>query len=161
MLDLEHAHLPIASLDRLPEPFERAIGLAQDQCVIDRRSIVANLNIDIIHAIVRLKQVAVIGLDESDLHPNAFPGNSDHASFVFAGIPAVKLMVGFPGEMGVLLENFRKSSYHTPSDDPQQPVNLETIAKFEEVARALLLDVANNPRRPEWKSSGLYKRYAK
>jgi hypothetical protein len=34
---------------------------------VDLRAIVANLNIDIIHAIVTLKAVAVIGLDESDL----------------------------------------------------------------------------------------------
>lgn len=63
--------------------------------------------------------------------------------------------------MGVLLENFRKSPYHTPFDDPQQPVDLQTIATFEEVARALLLDVADHPRRPDWKSGSLYKRYAK
>lgn len=50
-------------------------------------------------------------------------------------------MVGFPGEMRALLENFRQSPYHTPFDDAKQPVNLETIAKFEEVAMALLLDV--------------------
>ena len=43
----------------------------------------------------------------------------------------------------------------------QQPVNLETLAKFESVARAMLLDIANNPRRPEWKTSSFYKRYAK
>jgi hypothetical protein len=69
-------------------------------------------------------------------------------------------MVGFPGEMAALLEKFRQSPFHTPFDDPQQPVNLETIAKFEEVARTLLLDVANSPRRPEWKSNSFYKRYA-
>ena len=129
-----------------------------------------------------LKAVAVIGLDESDLgdaarraadsqnilaeaetqlHPNAFTANSDHANFVFAGIPAVKLMVGFPGESAALLQAFRLSPYHTPFDDSRQPVNLETIAKFEEVARALLLDVANSARRPEWKPDSFYKRYAR
>lgn len=148
---------------------------------VDPKSIVANLNIDIIHAIVPLKEVRVVGLDESDLgdsarraaasqnvpaaetplQPNAFVSTSDQASFVFAGIPSVKLMVGFPGELGAVLEKFRQSPYHTPFDDPQQPVNLDTIAKFEEVALALLLDVANNPRRPEWKSGSLFKRYAK
>jgi hypothetical protein len=149
---------------------------------VDPKAIVANLNIDIIHAIVPLKEVAVIGLEESDLgdaarraaasqdvpaeaetelHPNEFTGISDHANFVFAGIPAVALKVGFPGELGALLQAFRQSPYHTPFDDPQQPVNMETIAKFEEVARALLVDVASNPRRPEWKPGSFYKRYAK
>jgi len=32
---------------------------------------------------------------------------------------------------------------------------------FEDFARALLLDVANTPRRPDWKAGSLYKRYAK
>jgi hypothetical protein len=48
---------------------------------------------------------------------------------------------------------------HTPFDDTQQPINFETIATYEEIARALLLDVANNPRRPQWKSSSFYNRY--
>lgn len=69
-------------------------------------------------------------------------------------------MVRFPGEMSALLDGLRKSPYHTPFDDPRQTVTFETIAKFEEVARALLLDIANDPRRPEWKSSSLFKRYA-
>lgn len=91
----------------------------------------------------------------------SFSRTSDTASFAFAGIPAVMLKVGFPGEMRAVLERYRKSPYHTPSDDLQQPVNLETLATFASVARALLLDVANNPRRPEWKSSSFFKRYAK
>ena len=130
---------------------------------------------------IRLETVAAIGLDESnlgdaarraarsqgiqavadtDLHPNAFTSNSDHASFVFAGIPAVKLMVGFPCASGSLLEAFRRSPYHTPFDDAKQPINLETIAKFEEVAMALLMDIADGPR-PEWKPGSFYKRYMK
>jgi Peptidase family M28 len=126
--------------------------------------------------------VAVIGLDESDLgdaarraaatqdipgeaeielHPaSAFIGTSDQANFVFAGIPAVALKVGFPGESAALLQAYRQSPYHTPFDDLRQPVNLETFAKFEEVKQALLPDVANNPSRPQWKSSSFYKRYA-
>lgn len=63
--------------------------------------------------------------------------------------------------MGAVLDSYRKSPYHTPSDDVQQPVNLETLAKFESVARAMLLDIASNPRRPEWKCGSLYNRYAK
>jgi hypothetical protein len=58
------------------------------------------------------------------------------------------------------LQAYRQSPYHTPFDDLRQPVNLETFAKFEEVTQALLLDVANNPSRPQWKSSSFYKRYA-
>jgi len=148
---------------------------------VNPKAIVANLNLDIIHGFVPLKALAVIGLDESDLgdaarraaatqdipaeaeielHPaSAFIGTSDQANFVFAGIPAVALKVGFPGESAALLQAYRQNPYHTPFDDLQQPVNLETFAKFEEVTQALLLDVANNPSRPQWKSTSFYKRY--
>ena len=34
---------------------------------VDPKSMVANLNLDIVHAIVPLKEVRVLGLDESDL----------------------------------------------------------------------------------------------
>lgn len=150
---------------------------------VNPKAIVANVNLDNIHGFVPLKEVAVIGLDESDLgdaarraaatqgipaeaeielHPaSEFIGTSDHANFVRAGIPAVALKVGFPGELRALLQAYRQSPYHTPFDDLRQPVNLETFAKFEEVARALLLDVANDRRRPEWKSTSFYARYAK
>ena len=58
----------------------------------------------------------------------SFSRTSDTASFAFAGIPAVMLKVGFPGEMGAVFDSYRKSPCHTPSDDMQQPVNLETLA---------------------------------
>ena len=50
--------------------------------------------------------------------------------------------------------------YHTPFDDTHQAIDMETIAKFEEVLRALLLDVANAPHRPQWKSSSVYRLHA-
>jgi len=148
---------------------------------VDPAAIVANVNLDNIHGFVPLKEVAVIGLDESDLGDAArraaatqdipadaemelhsvseFIGTSDQASFVLAGVPAVALKVGFPGEMGALLQAYRQKPYHTPFDDTRQPVDLETFGKFEEVVRALLLDVASGPQRPQWKPDSFYKRY--
>jgi hypothetical protein len=145
-------------------------------------SIIANLNIDIVHAIVPFKAVTVIGLDESDigsaarraadslnmlidldeagLFPNSFFCCSDQYSFIVRGVPAVKLLVGFPGELGAVLQKWRRETWHTPSDDVKQPVNLETAAKLEEFALQLLLEVANDPHRPEWKSNSFFKRYA-
>lgn len=149
---------------------------------VDPKSLVANVNIDIIHAIVPLTAVGVIGMEESDLgdagrraaasqnvaadaetelRPNAVASTSDSGRFMFAGIPAVTLKVGFPGELGKVLQKYRQSPYHTPFDDLRQPINLETIARFEEVLRALVVDVANAPHRPAWKPSSLYRRYAK
>jgi len=145
------------------------------------KSMVANLNLDIVHAIVPLQEVRVLGLDESDLgdaarragasqnipvdselelNPNAFTSGSDHVSFVLRGIPALYLKVGFPGELRAVLEKHRRNIQHTPVDDVNQPVNLETAAKFEEIVLRLLLDVANDPHRPDWKAGSFYKRYA-
>jgi Zn-dependent M28 family amino/carboxypeptidase len=149
---------------------------------VNAKSLVANLNVDSIHAILPMKEVAVYGIDESDLGdaarraaasqnmtadaelelhgPAPLLTGSDHTSFVLHGIPAIRLMVGFPGESGALLRKFRRERYHTPLDNPQQPVNLETGAKFEETLMQLLLDVANDPHRPQWKTNSFYKRYA-
>jgi Zn-dependent M28 family amino/carboxypeptidase len=150
---------------------------------INRESIVADINIDGIHALVPLTTVLALGGDESDLGDAArrigeslgiamdesmdrdtrsmrFANSSDQASFASAGIPAVKLNVGFPGELSAVMQRWQRERYHTPFDDPQQPINLGAIAAYEEFARALLLDVANNPRRPEWKPSSFYKRDA-
>jgi len=143
-------------------------------------AIVADLNIDTIHALVPLKQVAVMGLEESDLGnaarraaasqnitadsarlwgPNGIAPGSDNASFIFRGIPAVRLAVDFPGEQAALLEKWRSNPYHTPFDDVHQPVNLDTAAKYEEIMMQLLLDVANDPHRPQWKPTSIYKQY--
>jgi Zn-dependent M28 family amino/carboxypeptidase len=145
------------------------------------KSMVANLNLDIVHAIVPLKEIRVLGLEESDLgdaarragaslnipvdseaalNPDAFTCCSDQRHFILSGIPALVLKVGFPGEFAPLIEKFRRNVYHTPFDDLTQPVNLETAAKFEEIAQRVLLDVANDPRRPDWKATSFYRRYA-
>jgi hypothetical protein len=50
--------------------------------------------------------------------------------------------------------------YHAPSDDLNQPVDLTAAAEFEEVIRSLTLKIANDPKRPEWKSSSFFRRFA-
>jgi hypothetical protein len=57
------------------------------------------------------------------------------------GVPAIRLLVGFPGELAAVAQKWRRELYQTPSDDLKQPVNLETAAKFEEFALQLLLKV--------------------
>lgn len=149
---------------------------------VDPKSIVANLNIDEVLAIAPFKTVVVLGLDESDmgaaarraaaslgipldpdeagLFHRAYYCCSDQYTFIVHGVPAVRLLVGFPGELAAVAEKWRREIHHTPSDDLKQPVNLETAAKFEEFALETLLEVANDPHRPEWKSSSFFKRYA-
>ena len=57
-------------------------------------------------------------------------------------------------------EKWHREIHHTPSDNLKQSVNLETAAKFEEFALQFLVEVANDPHRPEWKSNSFFKRYA-
>ena len=61
---------------------------------------------------------------EKELRFAALSTTSDIASFAFAGIPAVMLKVGFPEETLAVLESYRKSPYHTPSDDLRPPVEV-------------------------------------
>jgi hypothetical protein len=148
---------------------------------VDPKSMVANFNLDGVHALVPLKEVRVLGLEESDLgdaarragaslnipvdseaalNPDAFTCCSDQRHFILSGIPALVLKVGFPGDLAPLIEKFRRNVHHTPFDDLNQPVNLETAAKFEEIVMRVLLDISHDPHRPEWKASSFYKRYA-
>ncbi|HUO60803.1 MAG TPA: hypothetical protein VMU24_09060 [Candidatus Acidoferrales bacterium] len=41
-----------------------------------------------------------------------------------------------------------------------QPVDLESAAKFEDIARTIVMEVANAPHRPEWKPNSFFRRFA-
>ncbi len=47
-----------------------------------------------------------------------------------------------------------------PSDDINQPVDFAAAAKYVEIVRALLIDIANGDHRPEWKPDSFFRRYA-
>ena len=51
--------------------------------------------------------------------------------------------------------------YHAPSDDLDQPVDLAAAAGYEEVVRGLMIKVADDSGRPQWKSDSFFRRYAK
>jgi Zn-dependent M28 family amino/carboxypeptidase len=144
---------------------------------------VADLNTDMFLPIVPLKVLTVYGLAESDLGDrvtavaahlgyrvqadpeplrNSFI-RSDQYNFIKKGVPSLAMKVGF--ESGSAEEKMFKQwltdRYHAPSDDADQPVNLEAAAGFEEVMRGLTLQIANDPRRPAWKSDSFFRRFAK
>jgi Zn-dependent M28 family amino/carboxypeptidase len=147
------------------------------------QSIVADINIDMFLPIVPLKDLKILGLDESDLgtraaavtqslgvKPIADPEplrnsfvRSDQYSFIHKGIPAVKMDVGF--ELGTpeqkVFKDWLTNRYHAPSDDVNQPVDLQAAALYEEIIRRLLIDTANTPERPQWKPESFFRRYAK
>jgi len=146
------------------------------------KSIVADINVDMFLPIVPLKVLKIEGIEESDLGSraasiaqdlgvrpipdpeplrNAFI-RSDQYSFIKQGVPAVKMDVGF--ELGTpeqkIFKDWLTNRYHAPSDDVNQPVDLQATALYEEITRRLLLDTANTVARPRWKPDSFFRRYA-
>lgn len=149
---------------------------------VPQKSIVADMNVDMFLPIVPLKLLTVYGLDESDLGDraravaqsfgvrvqadpeplrNVFV-RSDQYSFIRHGIPS--LMMGIAPEPGTpevkLFKDWHTQRYHAPSDDVHQPVDLAAAARYEEIVRALLIDIANANQRPRWKPDSFFRGYA-
>jgi Zn-dependent M28 family amino/carboxypeptidase len=145
------------------------------------RSMIADINTDMFLPIIPLKALTVYGLAESDLgdriarvaadqglrvQPDPAPLRnvfirSDQYSFIRHGIPSVMIDVAPTGAADEqTLKDWRANRYHAPSDDANQPVAIATAAAYEEVIRALTIDVANDPVRPAWKQDSFFRRYA-
>lgn len=149
---------------------------------VDPKSMVADINIDMFLPIVPLKVLTVYGLAESDLGDDARAAaekegvrvqpdpqplrnvfiRSDQYNFIKKGVPALAMDVSFdPGSPEQeTFQKWRTDRYHAPSDDLQQPVDLQTAAKYEEIVRDLMVKTANDDHRPEWKSDSFFRRYA-
>ena len=149
---------------------------------VPAKSIVADVNVDMFLPIVPLKLLKIEGIEESDLgtrataiaqsmgiKPIADPEplrnafiRSDQYNFIKKGVPAVKCDVGF--ELGTpeqkIFKDWLTNRYHAPSDDVNQPVDLQSAALYEEFTRRLLLETANTPARPQWKPDSFFRRYA-
>jgi Zn-dependent M28 family amino/carboxypeptidase len=146
------------------------------------KSMIADINTDMFLPIVPLKVLTVYGLAESDLGDrvrqvgdnqnvqiqadplpllNVFI-RSDQYNFVRHGVPSLMIDVGAaPGTPeAATIKAWRTERYHAPSDDANQPVNLATAAGYEELIRALVIEVANDPTRPQWKQDSFFRRYA-
>ena len=150
---------------------------------VDSKSMVADINVDMFLPIVPLKILTVFGLAESDLgaaarevaqahgvsvQPDPDPQRnifirSDQYNFIRHGIPALAMGVGAtPGSPEQkIFKDWLTQRYHAPSDDLNQPVDLAAAAVYEEVIRGLMISVAQNPRRPQWKQDSFFRRYAK
>ncbi len=146
------------------------------------KSIVADVNVDMFLPIVPLKLLTVLGLDDSDLgdrvreiaqslgvrvQPDPEPLRnlfirSDQYNFIRHGVPSVIMSVapepGSPEQK--LFKDWLTQRYHAPSDDVDQPVDLAAAAKYEEIVRALLINVANDGHRPQWKQDSFFRHYA-
>jgi Zn-dependent M28 family amino/carboxypeptidase len=139
---------------------------------VDLKSIVANINVDMFLPIVPLKLLTAYGMAESDLgdmaqevaesegvevQPDPEPLRnifirSDQYNFVRRGIPALAMGVApTTPEEKQLFQDWLTHRYHAPSDDLNQPVDLATAGKYEDIVRELLIKIADLPQRPQWK----------
>jgi Zn-dependent M28 family amino/carboxypeptidase len=149
---------------------------------VPAKSIVADVNVDMFLPIVPLKVLRVLGLDDSDLgdrareiaqsagvkvQPDPEPLRnsfirSDQYNFILHGVPS--LVMSFGAEPGspeqAIFKDWLTQRYHAPSDDVNQPVDLPAAGKYEEIVRGLLINVANDDRRPQWKQESFFRRYA-
>ena len=148
---------------------------------VPAKSLVADVNVDMFLPIVPLKVLTVEGLDESDLGDRARDVvqslgvkvqadpepqrnifiRSDQYNFIRHGVPSVMMDVGAePGSPEEkIFKEWLTQRYHAPSDDANQPVNLETAAKYEEIVRDLLIKTANEDLPPRWKPDSFFRRY--
>jgi len=132
--------------------------------------------------IVPMKVLKIGGLEESDLgtraaaiaqsmgiKPIADPEplrnlfiRSDQYNFIKKGVPSVKCDVTFePGTPEQkIFKDWLTNRYHAPSDDVNQPVDMQAAALYEEFTRRLLLETANNAAPPRWKPDSFFRRYA-
>jgi Zn-dependent M28 family amino/carboxypeptidase len=149
---------------------------------VPAKSIVADINTDMFLPLIPLKVLTVYGLQESDLgdivrevaeaqgvkiQPDPEPLRnsfirSDQYSFIRHGIPALAMKVGY--EQGSpdakVYKDWLTQRYHAPSDDTNQPVDLQSAAAFEQIVRGLTIAVANRTERPQWKSDSFFRRFA-
>jgi len=149
---------------------------------VNRKSIVADLNMDMYLPLYPLRMITVYGLKESDLGADILEVGrsngvqiqddpepernlfirSDQYSFVRRGIPALAFKVGF--EKGSREEQaakaWLKERYHAPSDDARQPVDLACAAGFNRVIQALAVRIANRDSAPKWNSGSFFRRFA-
>jgi Zn-dependent M28 family amino/carboxypeptidase len=150
---------------------------------VPARSMVANINTDIISPIIPLQSLTVYGIGESDLgewaaeiakqhgiEPQDDPRpqrnsfiRSDQYSFIRKGVPAVHMDVGYKLDTPEqkLIDEWLHQRYHAPSDDLQQPINFETVGRFEGLVWDLLAFTADNEKIPEWKADSFFKRFAR
>lgn len=146
------------------------------------KSMVANINIDMFLPLYPMKSVTVYGLKESDLgddvrriadkdnieveddpepQRNSFI-RSDQYNFIRHGIPALTMKVGYkPGSPDdKTFHDWLHERYHAPSDDLNQPKDLGAAGKYEQVISQLLLTVADDAQRPQWKPDSFFRRHA-
>ena len=150
---------------------------------VERKHIVADINLDMFMPLFELKSIEVQGLAESTLgdtireaakeygvqvqadkepDQNRFV-RSDQYSFIREGVPSLAFKFGY--EFGTpedkIFHDWVRDRYHKPSDDLNQPVDKASAAKFDRIIVSLLQRVADGAARPQWKDDSFFRRFAK
>jgi Zn-dependent M28 family amino/carboxypeptidase len=142
----------------------------------------ADLNMDMFLPLYPLHRVTVYGLKESDLgdtirkvagsldiqvqddpapQRNVFV-RSDQYSFIRAGVPSLMMDDGFEkgSKEEAIEKEWLKTRYHAPSDDLNQPVDLQAAGQYDRLMLKLAETVADAPSRPAWKPDSFFRRFA-
>jgi Zn-dependent M28 family amino/carboxypeptidase len=145
-------------------------------------SMIANINIDMFLPIVPLKVLTGFGLAESDMgdmvrevaqslgvqaqadpepQRNSFI-RSDQYNFIRHGVPALAMKVGFEkgSPQQEIFKNWLTQRYHAPSEELDQPVDLAAAGQNEEIIQGLMVRLADNACRPQWKPDSFFRRYS-
>lgn len=137
---------------------------------------VAALNIDMPILTYDFSDIVAFGSDESTLGETVrrsakakkltlasapddmlgFFRSSDHYSFVATGVPGIFLQPGPSGSGKEKIAQFMDAIYHSPVDDTAQYIDWRAGRRFGELYLAILIDVANSPRAPQWYSDSQY-----
>jgi hypothetical protein len=148
---------------------------------VEAKQIVADINTDMFLPLFPLKLLTVYGLDESTLgddiratakslgiriQPDPEPQRnvfirSDQYSFIRKGIPALTMKVGYtPGSPEEkIAKTWLAERYHAPSDDINQPVDKVAAGKFDHLVASLLMRIADEKQRPEWRVDSFFRRF--
>jgi Zn-dependent M28 family amino/carboxypeptidase len=138
-------------------------------------TIVADVNLDGLLMLYPLRDVVAMGAEHSSLgrvvqraaamtgltlSPDPWPEQglfvrSDQYSFVRRGVPSVFLIPGMTSadpkrDGAALTRDWVRKIYHTPKDDPSQPMDLEAGAQLVRVNLAIAWLLANEEPRPSW-----------
>jgi len=138
--------------------------------------IVADLNLDVVTVLGKVRDLNVLGSDKSTLgpmlahliapngmriDPDAHPEaghfyRSDHFSFAKAGIPAVSIgagtdYVGRPRGWGVQQDDdYTAHRYHQPADNYSPDFDLSGAAQIGDIVLKFATALANSPVLPAW-----------
>jgi hypothetical protein len=145
------------------------------------RSIVADVNMDVAAVFYAFNDVFPLGAASSSLDavvqrnaarlglkvsPDPAPEQgffvrADQYSFVRQGVPSVLIDVGNeakdPKVDGKKFnEDWIATRYHAPSDDMNQPLDLDAAVQFMQLDFLVGYDVAQDPQRPTWKPGDFF-----